>query len=532
MSKIFELMQQVPGRREELRREIIQPNTAIAPRSQATQASARIAIEAFCRQWKLFFGASVTVLLLTLLITVTAHKEYESQMKFLVQNARENVVVTPERTNGTNAVSDVTEAQVNSELEILHSHDVMDQIADPDWAAVASSPRTISAVHHHEALLSSFEKRFQTEIVRKTNVINVSIVAGTPEQAKSELEHLAVAYLAEHRRLQRPAGASEFFVSEAEHARKAWDDATQHLVRFQQDHQLLSVPDRASFLDEQISEDENEIFTTDSTLHEMDVQLAEGSHRLQEIPSRHLTQQITSPDQAAAQQLETRIVDLENKRTSLLANYKATDRSVVELDQQIATVKAALNDAKASSSQEETTDVDPAWQQVRTNYVQNQITRQSLAKHRAGLEAHVNQLKTELANLQGETVQFNNLEAQADELKENYQLYLQKRDQTQIEDAMDEHKLLNVAVAQQPTLSYAPVRPKPITNALLGTVTAIFLGLCVVYFAEVGRNTIAAPRELDGISNYPVLATVPRMAALDAVTIRSELERVKEEIRV
>lgn len=527
MSKHFELMQQVAGRREEVRRELIKPNVVVVSRSQA---STRIAIEAFCRQWKLFVGASATVLLLTLFVTAFAHKQYLSEMRFLVQNGRENVVVTPERTS-PNAVGDVTEAQVNSELEILHSYDVIDQIADPGWATMPSSQRTISAFRHHENLLSSFEKRLGTEIVRKTNIISVSILADSPEQAENELERLEVAYLAEHRRLQRPAGASEFFASEAERTRKAWDEATQRLVGFQQDHQLVSVPDRKSYLDDQISEDENELFTTDSTIRELDVQLSEASHRLQDLSSRQLTQERTSPNQMSAQQFATLLVDLENKRTALLTNYKATDRTVREIDQQIATVKAAMNDAKTSSTREETTDVDPAWQQVHTNYVQNQITHQALLKHRAGLETRLNKLKLELANVQNVTVQFNNLDAQTEELKENYQLYVQKRDQAQIEDSMDEHQLLNIAVAQQPTAYHAPVRPKPVTNAMFGTVTALFIGFCVVYFAETGRNTVATPRELDAISNYPVLATVPRMASIDAVTIRSGLKGVTEEIR-
>jgi hypothetical protein len=111
-------------------------------------------------------------------------------------------------------------------------------------------------------------------------------------------------------------------------------------------------------------------------------------------------------------------------------------------------------------------------------------------------------------------VEFNNLEAQTNELKENYRLYAQKRDQAQIEDAMDAHNLMNVAMAQRPTLAYVAARPKPLLNALLGAVTSQFLGLCAVYFAEIGRNTIATPRELETISRYPVLATVPQLPSL------------------
>jgi uncharacterized protein involved in exopolysaccharide biosynthesis len=175
---------------------------------------------------------------------------------------------------------------------------------------------------------------------------------------------------------------------------------------------------------------------------------------------------------------------LENNRTARLANYSPSDRIVRELDQEIATAKAALNDAKLVPSREETTDVDTAWQQVHMSYVQNQIARKSLSERRAAVQARLNERTQQLARLQDLTVQFNNLQATADELKGNYQLYSEKRDQAQIEDAMDEQELLNVAIAQQPTLSHLPVRPRPFVNAVLGFVTALFLGLCAVYFVE------------------------------------------------
>jgi hypothetical protein len=169
-------------------------------------------------------------------------------------------------------------------------------------------------------------------------------------------------------------------------------------------------------------------------------------------------------------------------------------------------------------SHEQTTDVDPAWQSLHTNYVQNQINRQSTAERRAKLQARLAAMRQDLDTLRNLTVGFNNLEAQANELKENYRLYAQKRDQAQIEDAMDEHNLMNVAVAQRPTLTYLAARPKPLLNALLGGVTSLFLGLCAVYFAEIGRNTIATPRELDAISRYPLLATVPQLPLLAEAT--------------
>jgi uncharacterized protein involved in exopolysaccharide biosynthesis len=485
--------------------------TAIAhvPRNGLTP---RAAVEGMFRQRQLFFWTAAIILLATVAVTVVKHKQYSSQMKFIVLNSRGNVVITPGKTTTANAANDVSETQVNSELEILHSHDVVDSVADPAWASTPENQRTPIAIRHHEALISAFERRFTTEIVRKTNVISVNVLSDSPEKARADLEHLSAAYLAEHKRLQRPTGATNFFKSEAERIRKDWDDASQKLVAFQQQYQIVSLPDRETSLTTQITEHERDLQATDATLHELDAKMAASAVRLRDLPMRQTTVETSMPNQQSAQSLNTLLVELENKRTALLTNFKSTDRFVAELDQQIATTKAALNEANSSSSRAKSTDVDPAWQALHTSSVQTEINRKQTAAHRTSVAAELIDLRKELGNLQALTVQFNNLETRANQARQNYELYSQKRDEAQIEDAMDEQKLINVAIAQQPTLSYAPVAPRPLSNALLGTVTSLFLGFCVVYLAESGRSTIATPRELDGLSRYPVLATIPSIS--------------------
>ena len=474
-------------------------------------------LEGTFRQKRLFTSVALPVLLASVLITFLTHRQYASEMKFIVQNNRGNVVVTPERTNPTNIISEVTEAQVNSELEVLHSHDVIDPVADQHWERIPENQRNARAVRNHEKRLRDFETRFSTEIVRKTNVISVTLLGNTPQEARDDLELLCTAYLAKHRRLQRPYGASEFFTGETERIRKSWDYASRQLVDFQKAHQLISLPDRESSLEKQIIDAEHDLSDIDTSLRELDAGLSASSKQLEDLPKRHTTAEREIPNQQSIQSLNTLLVELQNKRTSQLTNYKPSDRTVRELDQQIATTIASLAEATATTANERTTDIDPSWQQVHTNFVKSGITRHELAAQKTSLISQLAQNRMKLASLKDLTVQFNNLQAHEAELRDNYDLYVQKRDQAQIEDAMDEQKLLNVAIAQQPTLSFTAERPKRLTNMLLGALSSLLLGVCVVYLAETGRRTIATPGEIDQFSRYPVLATVPQISLSNGV---------------
>jgi uncharacterized protein involved in exopolysaccharide biosynthesis len=167
-----------------------------------------------------------------------------------------------------------------------------------------------------------------------------------------------------------------------------------------------------------------------------------------------------------------------------------------------------LDAALAQKGLEDTTDVNPAWQRVKNSVVEGKIGRQALTGRGNSLRQSIAELRARLAALQSLDVRFNALQEQADQTRSNFELFSQKSDQAQIEDAMDERKLTNIAVAESPTSAFRPVSPKPLLNAMLGVVTALFLAAVAVYFAESLRTTIASARELEMTSRYPVLATV------------------------
>ena len=470
--------------------------------------SLRAAVEALFRHKKIFVICVGAIGALVAAFLIFIPREYSSEMKILVQNGRENVVVSAERTSPVNVVSDVTESQVNSELEILQSRDVLETVVDPAWRDKPVEQRSPAELEQHEAALRKFVKKLDTGVIRKTNIITVNFRARTPEQARNSLQALSEAYLAQHKKMQRPLGTTPFFTSQAAHYRQVWEDASRKLTAFQHEHELHSLPIREAELEQQITSTGASLLIADSSLHEQDARLAEASQTLKAMPMRQTTEDRALPNLQSVQEINTLLVEMENKRTALLANYKGDDRRVIDLERQIAATRAALNHATENRSHEVATNVDPVWQQIRTDYSQTQIARRATAAHKAVLLSQVAILKKQLDGLQKFSIEYDNLEEEVQQARGNYELYIQKRDQAQIEDAMDNQKLTNVAIAQQPTLSSIAVRPRPLLDGALGIFTALFLGLCVIYCAETGRSTIATPRELDTVTRYPLLATV------------------------
>ena len=71
----------------------------------------------------------LTVALGTAIVTYLLPNKYESRMKILVKNQRVDVAITPEATAVAPPVeSEVSESQINSEIELLTSRDLLTQV--------------------------------------------------------------------------------------------------------------------------------------------------------------------------------------------------------------------------------------------------------------------------------------------------------------------------------------------------------------------------------------------------------------------
>ena len=82
----------------------------------------------FTRHWRLSILIVCACIGLAGLVTAIMPRTYESQMKFLVNNERADLVITPEKNQAAAPPSEVTETQVNSEIELLKSQDILEAI--------------------------------------------------------------------------------------------------------------------------------------------------------------------------------------------------------------------------------------------------------------------------------------------------------------------------------------------------------------------------------------------------------------------
>ena len=215
-------------------------------KSEHAQLSVRDVVGALFRHKALICTTFLTVAIGTAVLTFLMPNEYESRMKILVKNTRSDVPITPERTTGTAGTyfeNEVSETQINSEIELLTSDDLLKQVVTEcglyqHGPSIAVMLRLKQAPSTQAAQVEEATQRLAKSLVitpvKKANIIEVKYTSNSPELTATVLKKLQDLYLEKHLKLHRPPGTHEFFKNQAIQSEDQLREAQKQLSNFQQ----------------------------------------------------------------------------------------------------------------------------------------------------------------------------------------------------------------------------------------------------------------------------------------------------------
>jgi uncharacterized protein involved in exopolysaccharide biosynthesis len=458
----------------------------------------------------------VTVLVGTVMVTLLLPDKYESHMKILVKNQRVDVAITPEATNANPIAiggNEVSENQINSEIELLTSKDLLTKIvrecnlapAEAGWFSRQPAPEPVRV----EKAVNRLSKELIISPVRKANIISVSYSAGSPQIAAAVLKKLGDLYLEKHLELHHPTGATDFFKDQADEYESRLKEAELKFGEFQQSNNLVVLNEQKQLTLQKTAEAKTKLLESETAANEATNRIARVEQQLATMPKRVVTQSRQLPNQYSAERLNTMIVELQNRRTQLLTKFRPEDRLVREIDEQIKTTREALGKAEQKTSIEQATDLNPLRQGLETELSRAKLDQGGAMARRASLSGQLQSYEAALKKLESDTIKHDELQRELKQAEENYQLYSKKREESRIADELDRQKITNVSIAEVPTAAVLPSSPNRVLNLVLGLVLAVLLSLGTVFSAELMTGTVHSARQLEALTGAPVLATVP-----------------------
>lgn len=469
------------------------------------------------RRKAMIVTAFLIIALATAAVTFLLPNKYESRMKILVKNMRVDVAITPERTTGGTGLapeSDVSEAQINSEIELLTSKELLEQVVKECGLAKPAKSlfsRTVppEAVRIEKAV-NQLAKDLTITPVKKANFISVSYSSESPELSAAVLRNVGALYLEKHLKLHRPPGTYDFFKTRADEYEKQLRSAETRLSVFQQDKNLVVLSQQKELTLQKTADAKSKMLEAEAMVSETANRIQRVQQQLTAVAPRIITQSRSLPNQYSAERLNTMIVELRNKRTQLLTKFRPEDRFVREVDQQIRTTSEALERATKQTATEQSTDLNPLRQILETELSRARLDHAGAEARRTALAAQLQQYQDGLRKLESATAEHDDLQRQTKEAEENYQLYAKKREESRIADEMDQQKITNVSIAEAPAVAHIPTSPNRPLNLMAGVLLAAFVGLGCAFSAELFSDTVHTPRQLEAMTGITVLATVPK----------------------
>lgn len=458
-----------------------------------------------------------------ILAAILLPEQYEARMKILVKHERVDPVVTLE----PNAVPQqqlsnqlVTEEDLNSEVELIKSRDLLEKVVET-CGLDASRPSFWDFLHPNAAAekdlriaraVRKLDRGLKVELATKSNMIEVRYASPDPLLSARVLTTLANEYLVKHLAVNRPPGAFNFFQQQAEQYQKELTEAEARLADFSRDQEHGAVSPQVQR--DLVLKSANDF---EDTLRQTQASIAQTQERIRTLealaaatPSRLTTTDRKSDNPQLLQQLKSSLLTLELQRTELLNKFEPSYRPVQQVEAQIAQTRAIAAEDKAPW-REETTDRNPTYQYVDQALAQARADLASYQAQAAATTKIVRDYASSAVLLDQKEIDQQDLirTAKADEA--NYLLYLNKREEARISDALDTQRIANVAIAEAATAPALPVHSRWLF-VFLGILFAILVSIGAAFAADHFDASFRTADEVEAFLNTPVLAAMPNNA--------------------
>ncbi len=439
--------------------------------------------------------------------------KYEAHIKLLVRRGRADAPVTAQE----NAPVDltrmaVTEEELSSEVELLRGDEVLrkvvasDGLANRDWLHFLR-PGEDQAVRVERAM-RRLAKKLTIEPIRKTNLIVVSYSSEDPRRAAKVLQSLASVYLAKHTEVHRPDGESRFFEQQTNESRRQLEKAQLDLLRFTSSKGVVSAAQQRDLALQRLSD-------VDANYRQAQIELAETRRRAQELesqlttlPERTTTQIRTADNPELLKALKSSLFELELRRIQLLTKFEPTHRFVQEADAQIAQAKAAIAAEAQNPVRDETTDKSANYEWAKAELQRDQVQLRGLEERAAATSAQIGAYRSLAKRFGEDAIDQNSMISTEKAAQESYLLYVKKREEARMDDALDKGGIVNVVIAEQPVVPALPVWSAWMV-LMVGFAAAGTSGTAVAFAVDYLDPAFRTPDEALTYLNAPVLASLP-----------------------
>jgi uncharacterized protein involved in exopolysaccharide biosynthesis len=458
---------------------------------QPAPLSAREVLFVLFGYQRVILSVTVTVVLGLVIGLYFWSDSYEARASILVKMGRQNMTMTsvlPPSSPQQILSSGVRKEELNTEIEILQNRSFIEKVVDtigpafffPEPVPPANILKRIKfevrrgirfcretldevlyaldlkrQLSQRDRAILAVEKALSAKVVKDSDVVEVLLRSDTPEGAEYILKTIIATYLERHVEAHRVGEAPSFLAKQVETIAERLQDSEEQLEQLKKKKRITSFGDQQRSLLAEVTRNK-------SALRNTETEIAETLTKLEQVRDQMKSQleyvEITKDQSrnAAIDTLKQRLLDLELERMKLDMKFEPTSRPIVELNNQIAEVKAKLSQEGGSVVGHITTGLNTVHQGMQKEILQLEVSLNSLRVKKEAIAKHLATYTQELDQLQSYDMELVRLGRQIKLDEESYQLYKRKLEESRIGEMLDSDKVVNVRVVEPATASPVP----------------------------------------------------------------------------
>jgi uncharacterized protein involved in exopolysaccharide biosynthesis len=452
----------------------------------------------------------VTVFILTvstvLLVTFLVAPIYEASSSLLVKLGRD-YIYSPKFGNMKDLISQ--EEVINSEIEILHSRDLIEKVinilgVENIYPAIVEDPPT--DITHLEAAVIKFQKNLTIAGINKSNVISVSFKNENPDITAKTVNLFTELYREKHLKIFSETNSSFLENALANYEKKLKTSET-NIETFKQKHQVYSLDEQRNLLLKQRLELDTSFKNAQAKIIELQHTLSSLKGQATALMADKSLYTITDRDKIIVE-ARAKLLALQIEEKELLMKYKENNPLVVKIRSELDLVTHFLKEQEL----EITTKVKSAnviYQEAEKQII---VTQSDLSSQQAKaiiLEQQLSVADNDLRNLDLQERELISLTRDRDTNEKDYKTYHEKFEEARLDDEMNNQKMANVTVINPANIPVKPIKPKKTLNIILGIILGMVSGLGWAGLREYMSQGISTPTQAEKYLGLKILIDIP-----------------------
>lgn len=353
-------------------------------------------------------------------------------------------------------------------------------------AAQSEAPRSREESARLSPYVDVLAANLSAEPLADTRMLVVSFTHTEPVIAADVVDNIAQVFIKRNfeNKTESYTNTSNWLERSTRELKAKVEQAEQALANYSRDNNIYSTDgkenlaiDKLSRLHDQATRAETDRILKQSLYAEVQ------AGRADKLPEAFL--------EARTTELKKKLGDMTVQLAQLDATYGPKNPRVIELKQQIIAIQQQVDESRHGLEEKLKADYERA------------------VRDEGSLKAALERAKTEAAQQNQAAIQYSLLKQDVETAKQLYTDFLQKMNQTKIQEH-EQHN--NLKMIDPPQVPAAPLGPNRARTILIGFLLSLIAGVGLVLFLEYLDNTVKTVEDVARYAQLPALSVIPALS--------------------